>query len=86
MGLFCIRIEIGRKIFVCLGDKVAVFFEFAKKGAAFVYGDDLVYGNENLLSVFAFSVSIIRLFFYHLIYGSSTWTMSVSNDFNWSLY
>lgn len=53
--------EIGRKIFGCLGDKVAVFFDFARKGASFVYGDDLVYGNQDLklLSVFAFSVSII---------------------------
>lgn len=62
MGLFCIRMEIGRKIFGCLGAKVAVFFDFAKKGASFVYGNDLVYGNEqlHLLSVFAFSVSIIQ--------------------------
>lgn len=61
LGLFCIRMELGRRMFGCLGAKVAVFFDFAKQGASFVYGNDLVYGNKehNLLSVFAFSVSII---------------------------
>lgn len=52
-GLFCIRMEIGRSIFGCLGDKVATFFSYAKIGAAFVYGNDLVY----VFKVFAFSVS-----------------------------
>lgn len=61
MGLFCIRIDFGRKIFECLGDRVAVFFEFAREGAAFVYGEYLVNGNQtlNLASVFVFSVSNI---------------------------
>lgn len=68
MGVFCIRMEIGRSIFGCLGDKVAVFFSFAKEGATFVYGVDLV----SKIKVFAFSVClpvfyrIISKYFYCL--------------------
>lgn len=52
LGIFCIRMEIGRKIFRCFGDKMNLFFGYALQGSAFVYGD-LV----DELHVFAFSVS-----------------------------
>lgn len=45
--------EIGRNIFGCIGEKVAIFFDYAKLGAAFVYGNELV----NAFKVFYFSVS-----------------------------
>lgn len=53
LGVFCIRMKIGRSIFGCLGEKVAVFFDYAKLGASFVYGNQIV----NVFNVFAFSVS-----------------------------
>lgn len=53
MGIFCIRMDIGRSIFTCLGNKVAKFFDYAKQGAEFVYGTQLIFD----LKVFAFSVS-----------------------------
>lgn len=43
----------GRSIFECIGQKVAVFFDYSKNGAMFVYGNDLVDG----MKVFAFTVS-----------------------------
>lgn len=60
--------EFGRNLFECLGNKAAIFFDFAKEGAAFVYGENLV----NVLQVFAFSVSkynfIITVLFCHNFY------------------
>lgn len=72
LGLFCIRMELGRNIFGCLGDKAAIFFGFAKKGAAFVYGENLV----TVLQVFAFAVSF---FFVTIIVFSMIISMSDSN-------
>lgn len=53
LGIFCIRTKMGRSIFECIGQKVAVFFDYSKNGAMFVYGNDLVDG----MKVFAFTVS-----------------------------
>lgn len=57
MGIFCIRMEIGRNIFECFGRKVATFFDFAVQGSKFVYGDYIV----SKLHVFAFSVSVLKI-------------------------
>ncbi|XP_031625263.1 uncharacterized protein LOC116341962 [Contarinia nasturtii] len=81
LGLFCIRIEIGRKIFVCLGEKVAVFFSFAKHGAKFVYGADLV----ETAKVFAFSILPVIFFFSFIIsilyyYGAMQWIIKKMGD------
>uniref|UniRef100_A0A182S9M3 Sodium/nucleoside cotransporter n=1 Tax=Anopheles maculatus TaxID=74869 RepID=A0A182S9M3_9DIPT len=35
LGLFCIRWEVGRSIFSCVGNKVATFLNYAKAGASF---------------------------------------------------
>ncbi|XP_017044810.1 solute carrier family 28 member 3 isoform X2 [Drosophila ficusphila] len=58
LGIFCIRWEVGRKIFECLGNKVATFLGYATDGAVFVFGDFLVENN-----VFAFAVLPVIFFF-----------------------
>lgn len=59
LGLFTIRWDVGRSIFDCLGKKVETFLGYAKAGAAFVYGDNLIY----TLGVFAFAVLAVIFFF-----------------------
>ncbi|KAF5294327.1 hypothetical protein FQR65_LT10780 [Abscondita terminalis] len=49
-GLITIRWETGRNIFECVGNKTTTFLNYATDGAAFVYGDLLVYKE----AVFAF--------------------------------
>ncbi|XP_035786695.1 solute carrier family 28 member 3-like isoform X1 [Anopheles albimanus] len=63
LGLFCIRWEVGRSIFSCVGDKVATFLNYTGAGAAFVYGQVLVGGGENEYAIFAFSVLTVIYFF-----------------------
>lgn len=58
LGIFCIRWEVGRKIFECLGNKVATFLGYATDGAEFVFGDFLVNNN-----VFAFAILPAIFFF-----------------------
>lgn len=75
-AMFCIRMEIGRSIFKCVGDKVATFFNFAKQGASFVYGNELV----NMFNVFAFAVLPVIFFFSFIVsllyyYGTMQWTI-----------
>lgn len=45
--------EFGRKVFECLGNKAAVFFDFARQGSLFVYGTAIV----DVMKVFAFTVN-----------------------------
>uniref|UniRef100_A0AAG5DEN2 Sodium/nucleoside cotransporter n=1 Tax=Anopheles atroparvus TaxID=41427 RepID=A0AAG5DEN2_ANOAO len=63
LGLFCIRWEVGRSIFSCVGDKVAVFLNYTAAGASFVYGSVLVGSGENEFAIFAFSVLSVIYFF-----------------------
>lgn len=63
LGLFCIRWEVGRSIFSCVGDKVATFLNYTAAGASFVYGSVLVGGGENEYAIFAFSVLSVIYFF-----------------------
>ncbi|XP_055920056.1 solute carrier family 28 member 3 isoform X2 [Eupeodes corollae] len=58
LGLVCIRWDIGRSIFECLGNKVATFLKYSEEGSRFVYGDRIV--NE---SVFAFATLPVIFFF-----------------------
>ncbi|XP_016971291.1 solute carrier family 28 member 3 [Drosophila rhopaloa] len=58
LAIFCIRWEVGRKIFECLGNKVATFLGYATDGALFVFGDFLVVNN-----VFAFAILPVIFFF-----------------------
>jgi len=53
LGLITIRWSIGRNIFQCIGEKVAIFLGYSNEGAKFVYGRDLIDKG-----VFAFQVSI----------------------------
>ncbi|EDV59430.1 solute carrier family 28 member 3 [Drosophila erecta] len=58
LGIFCIRWEVGRKIFECIGNKVATFLDYGTDGAEFVFGDFLVKNN-----VFAFAILPVIFFF-----------------------
>ncbi|XP_017464618.1 PREDICTED: solute carrier family 28 member 3 isoform X2 [Rhagoletis zephyria] len=58
LGVLCIRWEVGRKIFQCIGDKVASFLSFSDEGSRFVYGDTLI--ND---SIFAFAILPVIFFF-----------------------
>ncbi|KAH8320415.1 hypothetical protein KR067_002810 [Drosophila pandora] len=58
LGIICIRWEVGRKIFECLGNKVATFLGYGTDGALFVFGDFLV---DN--DVFAFAILPVIFFF-----------------------
>ncbi|XP_053684985.1 sodium/nucleoside cotransporter 1 [Sabethes cyaneus] len=59
LGLFCIRWEVGRSIFSCVGDKVATFLNYSADGAVFVYGEFIVRKE----AVFAFAVLSVIYFF-----------------------
>ncbi|XP_030246866.1 solute carrier family 28 member 3 [Drosophila navojoa] len=58
LGIICIRWEVGRKIFECLGNKVATFLGYATDGARFVFGDYLI-----AEEVFAFAILPVIFFF-----------------------
>ncbi|XP_017150069.1 solute carrier family 28 member 3 [Drosophila miranda] len=58
LGIICIRWEVGRNIFDCLGKKVATFLDYAKDGAQFVFGDFLIQDE-----VFAFAILPVIFFF-----------------------
>lgn len=58
LGIICIRWEVGRKIFECLGNKVATFLGYATDSARFVFGDFLIEAE-----VFAFAILPVIFFF-----------------------
>uniref|UniRef100_A0A1B0GGV0 Putative concentrative na+-nucleoside cotransporter cnt1/cnt2 n=1 Tax=Lutzomyia longipalpis TaxID=7200 RepID=A0A1B0GGV0_LUTLO len=62
LGLFCIRWDVGRSIFDCIGQKVTTFLNYANDGAQFVYGEFLI--SEG---VFAFFVLTVIFFFSFMI-------------------
>uniref|UniRef100_A0A1L8DEH6 Sodium/nucleoside cotransporter n=2 Tax=Nyssomyia neivai TaxID=330878 RepID=A0A1L8DEH6_9DIPT len=62
LGIFCIRWDVGRSIFDCMGHKVSTFLNYATDGAQFVYGDFLI--KEG---VFAFTVLTVIFFFSFMI-------------------
>lgn len=53
-ALFCIRSEIGRSVFDCVGKKVVTFLNYTNAGSKFVYGSFLI--TEK--AVFAFAVRV----------------------------
>uniref|UniRef100_A0A453Z3V8 Sodium/nucleoside cotransporter n=1 Tax=Anopheles quadriannulatus TaxID=34691 RepID=A0A453Z3V8_ANOQN len=59
LGLICIRWDVGRAIFSCIGAKVDTFLSYSSVGAGFVYGDALI----NQYAVFAFAVLSVIYFF-----------------------
>lgn len=58
LALLIIKFKPGEELFNCLGNKVTTFLGYAVEGAAFVYGDDLVYKQ----GVFAFK-SLCTIYF-----------------------
>lgn len=58
LGVICIRWDVGRSIFQCLGDKVATFLNYSKQGSRFVFGDEIV--DKGL---FAFAILPVIFFF-----------------------
>lgn len=77
LGVVFIRWSVGRSIFECFGSKVSQFLSFGKDGAAFVFGDYLVWNK----GIFAFSVLPIVYFFsscisvFHYL-GAMQWILS----------
>lgn len=61
LGVISIRWSVGRTVLECLGNKVALFLDYAKIGASFVFGDFLVLDK----SVFAFA-ALTTIFFFSL--------------------
>ncbi|XP_063984863.1 uncharacterized transporter YutK-like isoform X2 [Diachasmimorpha longicaudata] len=82
-GLLTIRWEIGRQIFGCLSNKVAMFLDYAKDGASFVFSPALVNNG-----VFAFSVLPVIFFFSFMIqilyyWGAMQWVIM---KLGWALH
>lgn len=68
LGIICIRWEVGRVFFQCISDKIIDFLHYSQEGAAFVFGDFLVYEKytfafATLPTVFYFSLIISVLYF-----------------------
>uniref|UniRef100_A0A182QQ80 Sodium/nucleoside cotransporter n=1 Tax=Anopheles farauti TaxID=69004 RepID=A0A182QQ80_9DIPT len=59
LGVLCIRWDVGRSIFACIGAKVDTFLSYSTVGAAFVYSDALIHQ----YAVFAFGVLSVIYFF-----------------------
>ncbi|KAA0191186.1 hypothetical protein HAZT_HAZT011173, partial [Hyalella azteca] len=77
LGLLILRWPVGRKLFECLGDKVAEFLAFTDEGSKFVFGDLLVVDDGG---IFAFKVLPVTLFFSFCIqilyyYGIMQWVV-----------
>lgn len=53
LGFFCIRSELGRSVFECIGKKVVTFLNYTNEGSKFVYGSFLI--DEK--GIFAFKVT-----------------------------
>ncbi|KAK5638673.1 hypothetical protein RI129_012968 [Pyrocoelia pectoralis] len=68
-GLLTIRWDVGRQIFDCLGNRTATFLHYASDGAAFVYGDFLVYKEAvfafQALSTIYFLGFIVNILYYY---------------------
>ncbi|XP_021696985.1 solute carrier family 28 member 3 isoform X1 [Aedes aegypti] len=76
LGLFCIRWEVGRSIFSCIGDKVATFLNYSAEGASFVYGDFIV-RKEGVFAFAVLSVIYFFSFFISILYylGAMQWVV-----------
>ncbi|KAI5711471.1 hypothetical protein M8J75_000597 [Diaphorina citri] len=83
IGLVTIRLSLGRYVLECIGHHVQTFLEFAYQGAAFVYGDEIVFVYHvfafKVLSVIFFMSFIIQICFY---YG---WLQSIFLKLGWLL-
>lgn len=59
LAVVCIKWTVGREIFQCIGDKVAVFLNFSEQGSLFVFGELIVVKEK----VFAFAILPVIFFF-----------------------
>jgi len=67
LGIVCIRWDVGRKIFECLGQKTVTFLNYSRPGSSFVYGSLLIEMNTfyfALLSVIFFFSFFISILYY----------------------
>lgn len=71
LGLLCLRWEVGRSIFQCLGQKVAQFAAFTDLGSRFVFGDELVkkgyFAFSSLPMIFFFSFIVSLLYHWNVM-------------------
>ncbi|XP_034108373.1 solute carrier family 28 member 3 [Drosophila albomicans] len=67
LGILCIRLQVGRDIFICAGKKVTRFLSFTEHGSRFVYGDricdEFVFAFAILAVIFFFSVVTSVLYY-----------------------
>lgn len=71
LGIFCIRVEFGRKFFKCFSDKVIDLLTYSKDGSTFVFGESTVFAFSALPTIFFFSL-IIQILYY---WGIMQWIM-----------
>ncbi|KAK9876048.1 hypothetical protein WA026_011159 [Henosepilachna vigintioctopunctata] len=72
LALLIIKWPPGEAIFNCIGDKVTTFLGYAAEGAAFVYGDTLIYKEgvfafKSLCTIYFLSFIINILYYYGLM-------------------
>lgn len=58
LGIMCLRWDVGRKIFECIGNKVATFLSFSDEGSRFVFGNAVIDDG-----IFAFAILPVIFFF-----------------------
>ncbi|XP_014208391.1 solute carrier family 28 member 3-like [Copidosoma floridanum] len=82
-GLFTIRWSVGREIFTCISNKVAIFLNFAREGAKFVFSPEIVNNG-----VFAFSALPVIFFFSFMIQILYYWGVmqAVIKNIGWFLH
>ncbi|KAJ8917292.1 hypothetical protein NQ315_002310 [Exocentrus adspersus] len=84
-GLLTIRWDVGRNILQCLGDKVNILTGYAFDGAAFTYGDDLIYNQgvfafKALSTIYLLSLLVNILYYYGIM---QTAVGAIGNFLQW---
>lgn len=76
LGVIFIRWPIGRSVFQCFGEKVSQFLNFGKIGAAFVFGDNIIYELE-VLAFAVLSITYLVSVFVSVLYylGTMQWIL-----------
>ncbi|KAJ8984165.1 hypothetical protein NQ317_017817 [Molorchus minor] len=66
-GLLTIRWNVGRNVLECIGNKFNALMDYAFEGAAFTYGDDLIY-NKGIFAFKALSTIYLISFLANILY------------------
>ncbi|KAJ8953708.1 hypothetical protein NQ314_007318 [Rhamnusium bicolor] len=84
-GLLTIRWDVGRNILQCIGDKVNILLNYAFMGAAFTYGDDLIYNQgvfafKALSTIYFISMLVNMLYYYGIM---QKFVATIGNFLQW---